>query len=106
MIYRTHHILTASGLRAEQVGWAKAITFVNYEIMVGPMLLMIFFFATAPALRPMSRRARVLYGLLVGVLAAGLQLYVSISYGPYLALLIVSLLTPLLDRLFRPHPLV
>jgi electron transport complex protein RnfD len=106
LIFRTHHLLTASGLRAEQVGWAKAITFVNYEIMVGPMLLMIFFFATAPALRPMSRRARVLYGLLVGVLAAGLQLYVSISYGPYLALLIVSLLTPLLDRLFRPHPLV
>jgi hypothetical protein len=54
----------------------------------------------------MARRARVLYGLLVGVLAAGLQLYVSVSYGPYLALLIISLLTPTLDRLFRQHPLV
>jgi hypothetical protein len=48
----------------------------------------------------------VIYGLLVGLLAAGLQLYVSVSYGPYLALLIVSLLTPLLDGMFRQHTLV
>jgi Na+-translocating ferredoxin:NAD+ oxidoreductase RnfD subunit len=105
-IFRTHQIMTKSGPRYEQVGWAQALTFANYEIMVGPMLLMILFFATAPALRPMARRARVIYGLLVGILAAGLQLYVSISYGPYLALLIVSLLTPLLDKFFRTQPLV
>jgi Na+-transporting NADH:ubiquinone oxidoreductase subunit NqrB len=88
------------------VGWAEAVTFANYEIMAGPMLLMMFFFATAPTLRPMAGRARVLYGLLVGVTAAGLQLYVSISYGPYLALLLVSLLTPTLDRITRQRPLV
>jgi Na+-translocating ferredoxin:NAD+ oxidoreductase RnfD subunit len=106
-IFRTHKVLTAAtGVRFESVGWAKAVTFANYEIMAGPMLLMTFFLATAPAVRPMARRARVIYGLLVGILAAGLQLYVSIPYGPYLALLIVSLLTPALDRMFRQHPLV
>jgi Na+-translocating ferredoxin:NAD+ oxidoreductase RnfD subunit len=105
-VFRTHQIMTPAGPKFEEVGWAQAITFANYEIMVGPMLLMIFFLATAPALRPMARRARVIYGLLVGILAAGLQLYASISYGPYLALLIVSLLTPLLDRFFRTRPLV
>jgi Na+-translocating ferredoxin:NAD+ oxidoreductase RnfD subunit len=104
--FRSHAVLSAAGQRFEQVGWAKAITFANYEIMVGPMLLMIFFIATAPALRPMARRARILYGLLVGVLAASMQLYVSISYGPYLALLIISLVTPACDRFFKPHPLV
>jgi electron transport complex protein RnfD len=88
------------------VGPAKALTFANYEIMAGPMLLMAFFLATSPTLRPMARRARVVYGLLVGVLAAGLQLYVSIFYGAYLGLLIVSVLTPVLDRVFRQHPLV
>jgi Na+-translocating ferredoxin:NAD+ oxidoreductase RnfD subunit len=106
LVFRAHRIITPTGPRFDQIGWAKAVTFANYEIMVGPMLLMIFFLATAPALRPMARRARVIYGLLVGILAAGLQLYVSISYGPYLALLIISLLTPLLDRHFRPHTLV
>jgi len=88
------------------VGWAKAITLANYEVMAGPLLLMFFFFATGPALRPMARRARVIYGLLVGVVAAGLQLYMSIPIGPYVALLAVSLLTPVLDRVFRQHPLV
>jgi Na+-translocating ferredoxin:NAD+ oxidoreductase RnfD subunit len=106
LIFRSHQVFTPAGPRFEHVGWAKALTFANYEIMAGPLLLMTFFLATTPALRPMARRARVLYGLLVGVLAAGLQLYVSVSYGPYLALLIISLLTPTLDRLFRQHPLV
>ena len=106
LIFRSHQVLTPAGLRFETVGWAKALTFANYEIMAGPLLLMTFFLATTPALRPMARRARILYALLVGVLAAGLQLYVSVSYGPYLALLIVSLLTPTLDRFFRQHPLV
>jgi Na+-translocating ferredoxin:NAD+ oxidoreductase RnfD subunit len=92
--------------RVADVGWAEAVTFANYEIMSGPLLLTTFFFATAPALRPMSRRARIIYGLLVGVLAAGFQLYLSIGYGPYLALLIVSLLTPLLDKTFRARTLV
>jgi electron transport complex protein RnfD len=105
-IFRAHRVLTPGGVRYESIGWAKAITFANYEVVAGPLLLMTFFIATAPALRPMARRARVIYALLVGILAAGLQLYVSISYGPYLALLIVSLLTPLLDRVFRPHPLL
>jgi Na+-translocating ferredoxin:NAD+ oxidoreductase RnfD subunit len=106
LAFRTHQIMTPLGPRSEHIGWAKAVTFANYEIMIGPMLLMAFFLATAPALRPMARRARVIYGLLVGILAAGMQLYLSISFGPYLALLIVSLLTPMLDRMFRQHPLV
>ena len=106
LAFRTHQIMSPLGPRFERIGWAKAVTFANYEIMIGPMLLMAFFLATAPALRPMARRARVIYGLLIGVLAAGMQLYLSISFGPYLALLLVSLLTPLLDRMFRQHPLV
>lgn len=106
LAFRTHPVMSAMGTRFEQVGWAKMITFANYEIMIGPIVLMAFFLATAPAVRPMARRARVIYGLLVGVLAAGMQLYVSISWGPYLALLVVSLLTPALDRMFRQHPLV
>lgn len=98
LAFREKHIV--------QVGLAKAVTFANYQIMAGPMLLMTFFIATWPTLRPMARRGRILYGLLIGILAAGLQLYLSIAWGPYLALLIVSGLSPLLDRFFRQHPLV
>lgn len=91
---------------ARHVGWSVAITFINYEMMAGPLAFVAFFLATAPAVRPMARRARIIYAAIVGVLCAGFQLYVSVAEGPYLALLAVSLLTPTLDKWFRPRPLV
>lgn len=93
-------------VRQPNVGWSWAITLVNYELMAGPLLFVAFFLATAPGMRPMTHRARVLYGIVVGVAAAALQLYLSVSYGAYLALLLASPITPLLDRWFRPRPLV
>ena len=43
---------------------------------------------------------------LIGILTAMFQLYASVSYGPYMALLIASLLTPWFDKWLRPKPLV
>jgi electron transport complex protein RnfD len=88
------------------VGWAVALTFANYELLATPLLFTVFFLATAPAVRPLVRRARVIYAIMLAVLASALQLYVSANVGAYLALLAVSLLAPLLDRLFRPRTLV
>ena len=93
-------------MREPDVRWETALTFVNYEIMASPLLFMAFFLATAPSLRPLSRRARVLYACLIGVLCGVAQLYASVSFGPYLALLIASLTTRTLDRWFKPRPLV
>lgn len=93
-------------MREQGVGWPMALTFANYELMAGPALFMAFFLATAPAVRPMARRGRAVFSILVGVLTAVMQLYASVSFGPYLALLLVSLLTPMMDRFFRPRPLV
>ena len=93
-------------LREPGVGWPMALTFANYELMAGPALFMAFFLATSPAVRPMARRGRALFAILVGILTAALQLYASVSFGPYLALLLASLLTPLMDRFFRQRPLV
>jgi Na+-translocating ferredoxin:NAD+ oxidoreductase RnfD subunit len=93
-------------LREPDVRWETALTFVNYELMAGPILFMAFFLATAPSLRPLDRRARALYACLVGVLCAVAQLYASVSFGPYLALLLASLATRTVDRWFKPRPLV
>jgi hypothetical protein len=46
------------------------------------------------------------YAIVVGILAAVAQLYLSVSFGPYVALVLASPLTPLLDRWARPRPLV
>lgn len=92
-------------LREPSVGWAVGITFANYELAASPLLFVAFFLATNPAARPMTRRGRVAFAMTIGLLAAALQLYVSVSWGPYLALLMAGLLTPVADRLFLPKPL-
>jgi hypothetical protein len=91
--------------RHGKLGWPTAITFANYEIMAGPTLFMAFFLATAGGIRPMTSRGRILYAAMVGLATAVCGLYFSVSFGPYLALLLVSMITPTLDRLIRPRPL-
>ena len=93
-------------IRVPGVGGALAVTFADYEMMASPLLFAAFFLATAPAVRPMTRRARTIYAILIGVAAAIFQLYVSVSIGPYLALLAVSLATPTLDKVFTSKTLV
>ena len=88
------------------VGWPVAVTFISYEVMAGPLLFTACFLASAPGVRPMSRRGRATFAVLVGAGAAALQLYLDVSQGPYLALLVAALFTPALDRLFKPRPLV
>lgn len=88
------------------VGWATAVTFVNYQILSGPLLLVAFFVATAPTIRPTTRRGCAVFGLIAGALAGIFQLYASVSFGACLAVLLVSALTPWFDRWIRPRPLL
>jgi Na+-translocating ferredoxin:NAD+ oxidoreductase RnfD subunit len=93
-------------VREADVDWATALTFVHYEIMASPLLFAALFLATAPSIRPVTRKARVVYSVVAGMLSAPAMLYVSVSMGPYLAVFAASLLTPLLDRWLSPKPLV
>ncbi|HMB96181.1 MAG TPA: RnfABCDGE type electron transport complex subunit D [Tepidisphaeraceae bacterium] len=88
------------------VGWQIGLTLANYELMAGPLTFMAFFLATSPSVRPIARRARIIYGLLIGLLTAVFQLYISVTIGAYLALIAVSLFTPTLDKWFKPRTLV
>lgn len=93
-------------LRHPGIGWSLGFTFANYELMAGPLLLVAFFLASAPGVRPMARRAQFAFAVILGIAAAAMQLYVSVAHGAYLALLFAGLLAPLLDRALRPKPLV
>jgi Na+-translocating ferredoxin:NAD+ oxidoreductase RnfD subunit len=106
-------VITSSGaqfrwfaFRSHYLGWPVAITLMNYELLASPLLLTIFFLANAPGLRPITRRGRAIFAITLGLLSAGMQLYIFVSVGPYIALLVASLLTPTLDRLHRAKPLV
>lgn len=87
-------------------GWQAGVTLANYELLAGPLLFSVFFIATSPHVRPISRRARVAFALIAGILAAVLQLYVSVAIGPYLAILAAGVVAPNLDRFFKSRTLV
>src|SRR5258706_714041 len=82
------------------------MTFANYQLMASPLLLMLFFLATSPSICPMGRNAKVVVAIALGLLTAALQLYLSCSFGPYVALLLAGLLGPWLDEIFRTRPLI
>lgn len=93
-------------MRASDIGWQKGLTLVNYELLAGPLLFSAFFLATSPAIRPLLPGARNLYALVAGLLAAVLQLYLSVLIGAYLGVLLAGLLTPVLDRRWESKTLV
>jgi Na+-translocating ferredoxin:NAD+ oxidoreductase RnfD subunit len=88
------------------VGWPVGITLANYEILASPLLFMAFFLATSASARPLTRRGRTIYSIMIGFLTAVFQLYVSVSFGSYLALMTASLLTPAMDKWFCPRTLI
>jgi Na+-transporting NADH:ubiquinone oxidoreductase subunit NqrB len=87
-------------------GWSLAVTFANYQITASSLLFTAFFLAPLPMIRPMGRLARVLYGMMLGATSAVLQLYVSCSTGPLIALLAIGMVVPLMDRLTRARTLL
>jgi electron transport complex protein RnfD len=92
--------------RPRYLGGPTALTLANYELLASPLLFVAFFLATSPQSRPMSGRGRAIHGVALGLLAAPAQLYGSVAIGPYVALLLVSLASPVLDRLFPRRTLV
>jgi Na+-translocating ferredoxin:NAD+ oxidoreductase RnfD subunit len=92
--------------RPHYLDWPVAVTLMNYELLASPLLLTIFFLANTAGQRPITRRGRAIFAIGLGALSAILQLYVFASVAPYLALLLISLLTPTLDRTLRPRTLV
>ena len=90
----------------EGVGWAMAVTLANYQVLASPLLFTAFFLAGSPTVRPLTRKGRTIYAMLIGLLAATFQLYISVSLGSYLALLPVGFMTFFMDRCLAQKPLV
>lgn len=97
---------TILALARSPMEWSLAITFVNYQALAGPAVFVVFFLATEPSIRPMTRRGRNVFAVAIGVLIAACQMYVSAAHGACLAVLLAGMLTPLLDRWLAAKPLL
>jgi Na+-transporting NADH:ubiquinone oxidoreductase subunit NqrB len=87
-------------------GLSTMTVYALYQIAAGPLVFTSLFLATSAASCPTSRRGRVIYAVLLGVLSAVLQTYFTVAVGPLGALLVLSLVAPVIDRVVRPKPLL
>lgn len=89
-----------------RVGWAVGVTFVNYVLVASSSLLVIFFLASQPGIRPLSLRAGMVFSAIFGLLCGVFTVYVSVEWGAVIAVAVAQLVTPTLDKRLAPRALI
>ncbi len=75
-----------------------------FEIFIGSSIFLGFFMATDPATTPYTGIGQIIFGVGLGVLTVLIQTYMNFFGGSLLALLIMNLTVPLLDRVSINKP--
>lgn len=87
------------------IGPATALTFVHYMMFAGTAIFTLGLLAPRGDVKPLHGRAIVLWSITLGVLTAVGMMYVSVTLGPLLALLIGPWYARILDRWLAPRPM-
>lgn len=74
------------------------ITRLLFEVFVGSSIFLGFFMATDPATTPFTGTGQIIFGVGLAILTVLIQTYMNFFGGALLALLIMNLTVPLLDR--------
>lgn len=69
-----------------------------FELFIGSSIFLAFFMATDPATTPLTGIGQLIFGVGLGVLTVLIQTYMNFFGGSLLALIIMNLTVPLLDR--------
>ena len=75
-----------------------------FHLFTGSSIFMAFFMATDPATTPMTRLGQIIFGAGLAILTMIIQVYMGFLGGSILALVIMNLTSPLLDRMGVPKP--
>lgn len=70
-----------------------------FELFIGSSIFMAFFMATDPATTPYSGVGQIIFGVGLAVLTIVIQTFMGFFGGSLLALLIMNLLTPAIDKI-------
>ncbi len=73
-----------------------------FHLFTGSSIFLAFFMATDPATTPLTRLGQIIFGVGLALLTMILQIYMSFMGGSILALVIMNLTSPLLDRIGIP----
>jgi len=69
-----------------------------FEVFIGSSIFLGFFMATDPATTPFTNIGQIIFGIGLGVLTVLIQTYMNFFGGSILALIIMNLTVPLIDR--------
>ena len=69
-----------------------------FEVFIGSSIFLGFFMATDPATTPLTGIGQIIFGVGLGLLTILIQTYMNFFGGSLLALIIMNLTVPLLDR--------
>jgi electron transport complex protein RnfD len=75
-----------------------------FHLFVGSSIFLAFFMATDPATTPLTHRGQSIFGVGLGVLTVLIQTYMNFLGGSILALIIMNLTSPMLDKVGLQKP--
>ena len=78
----------------------------GFELFIGSSIFLAFFMATDPATTPWTYVGQAVFGVGLGVLTVLIQMYMGFLGGSILALIIMNLTTPLLDKMGNKRTLM
>ncbi|MCJ7560918.1 RnfABCDGE type electron transport complex subunit D [Candidatus Bathyarchaeota archaeon] len=81
-----------------------ALLRIGFELFIGSSIFLAFFMATDPATTPLTYVGQGIFGVGLGVLTVLIQTYMNFFGGAILALIIMNLTTPILDKIGHPKP--
>jgi len=76
----------------------------GFELFIGSSIFLAFFMATDPATTPLTYIGQAIFGVGLAVLTVLIQTYMGFFGGSILALVIMNLTTPLLDKVGKLKP--
>ncbi|MQY61814.1 hypothetical protein GH146_00825, partial [archaeon] len=77
---------------------------VVFHLFMGSSIFLAFFMATDPATTPLTRLGQIIFGAGLAILTIIIQTYSGFLGGSILALVIMNLTCPILDRVGVPKP--
>jgi electron transport complex protein RnfD len=77
---------------------------IAFELFIGSSIFMAFFMATDPATTPITHKGHIIFGAGLGVLTVLIQTYMGFFGGSILALVIMNLTVPKLDKIGLHKP--
>lgn len=76
-----------------------------FELFIGSSIFLAFFMATDPATTPLTHIGQLIFGVGLGILTVLIQTYMGFFGGSILALVIMNLTSPWLDKVGKMQPI-